>query len=395
VKPLPTAAFSMSANTICEGTNVTLTATTGNGYTYQWLKNGSPISGATSPTYTTNTSGRYSLSVALDKCNAVASSDTLTVTPTPVAGNLTASATTVCQGNTITLTASTDSVYQWFRNDNVITGSIGKTINIAETGSYSYTRRINGCISPRSNVVNATVNALPTSTFTMSSSSICEGSKVTLTASTGTGYTYQWLKNGVNIAGATSSTYSAGETGRYSVLVSNNGCSALSVTDSLTVTSIPGKPSINKDGTELVSSSATGNVWYQDGSLIQGATQQRYKPTANGNYSTKVRNNGCESVLSETFYFLVTALVDLGNDQYIKAYPNPLTNGQDLIIDWKLSGLNETIRAEVFDVTGKRIVEKRLTRNNNRISINSERGVYYVVLSWGQNQRQTIRIMKQ
>jgi hypothetical protein len=228
----------------------------------------------------------------------------------------------------------------------------------------------------------------------MSSSVICEGSKVTLTASTGTGYTYQWLKNGINISGATSSTYAAGETGRYSVLINNNGCTATSTSDSLTVSPIPSKPTINKDGTELVSSSAAGNLWYADGNIIAGANQQRYKPTNNGNYSAKVRINGCESVMSETYYFLVTALVELGNDQYIKAYPNPLTNGQDLIVDWRLGGLNTTMKAEVFDPNGKKVADKVLTKNNNRLKINGGSGLYFIQLSWGDSQRQTIRVIK-
>jgi hypothetical protein len=228
----------------------------------------------------------------------------------------------------------------------------------------------------------------------MSSSLICEGSKVTLTASTGTGYTYQWLKNGINISGATSSTYSAGETGRYAVLINNNGCSATSTSDSLTVTTIPSKPTISKDGTELLSSSAAGNLWYAEGNLISGANQQKYKPTNNGNYSAKVRTNGCESVMSETYYFLVTALVELGNDQYIKAYPNPLTNGQDLIVDWRLGGLNTSINAEVFDLQGRKVAEKVLTKNNNRLKIDGGTGMYFVQLSWGNNQRYTVRIMK-
>jgi hypothetical protein len=228
----------------------------------------------------------------------------------------------------------------------------------------------------------------------MSSSAICEGSKVTLTASTGTGYNYQWLKNGVNISGATSSTYAAGETGRYAVLVSSNGCNATSTSDSLTVTTIPSKPTISKDGTELVSSSAAGNLWYAEGNLISGANQQRYKPTNNGNYSARVRTNGCESVMSETYYFLVTALVELGNDQYIKAYPNPLTNGQDLVIDWRLGGINTTMKAEVFDPNGKKVADKVLTKNNNRLKINGGSGLYFIQLSWGDSKRQTIRVIK-
>jgi hypothetical protein len=318
----------------------------------------------------------------------------ITINPKPSTGTISAPATGICVGQSITLTASSDSAYQWYRNDTPLPNVGTKTITVNESGAYSFVSKVNGCISDKSPAVSITVSVIPTATFTMSSSTICEGSKVTLTASTGTGYTYQWLKNGINISGATSSTYSAGETGRYSVLISNNGCAATSTSDSLTVTPIPSKPTINKDGTELVSSSAAGNLWYAEGNLIAGANQQRYKPTNNGNYSAKVRINGCESVMSETYYFLVTALVELGNDQYIKAYPNPLTNGQDLIVDWRLGGLNTTIKAEVFDPNGKKVADKVLTKNNNRLKINGGSGLYFIQLSWGDSQRQTIRVIK-
>jgi hypothetical protein len=98
--------------------------------------------------------------------------------------------------------------------------------------------------------------------------------------------------------------------------------------------------------------------------------------------------------MSETYYFLVTALVELGNDQYIKAYPNPLTNGQDLVIDWRMGGLNEIISAEVFDANGRKVLEKKLSRNDNRIKINGGNGIYLLQLTLGNTQLYTMRIVK-
>jgi hypothetical protein len=98
--------------------------------------------------------------------------------------------------------------------------------------------------------------------------------------------------------------------------------------------------------------------------------------------------------MSDTYYFLVTSLVELGNDQYIKAYPNPLTSGQDLIVDWRLGGLNTAMKAEVFDANGRKVLEKKLSRNDNRIKINGGNGIYFLQLTLGNTQRYTMRIIK-
>jgi hypothetical protein len=379
--------------TLCQGQSIVLKAD--KKPNIEWYLNDSKIANATDSILTVTASGSYKARYNNPGCiSSFSSSITITVSPKPIATNITASTTSICTGQTVLLTASSDSAYQWYRNDTPLPNVGTKTITVNESGSYTYIARSNGCLSDKSTAISITVTPLPTATFTMSSSSICEGSKVTLTASTGTGYTYQWLKNGVNVSGATSSTYSAGETGRYAVLINNNGCSATSTSDSLTVAAIPSKPTISKDGTELLSSSAAGNLWYAEGNLISGANQQRYKPTNNGNYSAKVRTNGCESVMSETYYFLVTALVELSNDEYIKAYPNPLTSGQDLVIDWRIGGLNEAIKVEVFDMNGRKVLDKKLSRNDNRIKINGGNGIYILQLTLDNTQRYTIRVLK-
>lgn len=60
--------------------------------------------------------------------------------------------------------------------------------------------------------------------------SICSGNTVQLLATpTGTGYTYQWKRNGTNITGATSSTYNASLAGNYTVsILSPQSCTSLS-----------------------------------------------------------------------------------------------------------------------------------------------------------------------
>ena len=64
------AVISAQSDTIfCEGGNVTLDLTTGNGYTVQWLKNEKNINGETALSYTADQSGTYSAKVTNISCS--------------------------------------------------------------------------------------------------------------------------------------------------------------------------------------------------------------------------------------------------------------------------------------------------------------------------------------
>lgn len=75
---------------------------------------------------------------------------------------------------------------------------------------------------------NVSINAAPTATITNGASALyCSGGGIYLTAQTGTGYGYQWYRNGIAITGATSWSYLATTAGSYTVQVSNAGGCAI------------------------------------------------------------------------------------------------------------------------------------------------------------------------
>ncbi|MFN4766198.1 MAG: beta strand repeat-containing protein, partial [Bacteroidota bacterium] len=77
---------------------------------------------------------------------------------------------------------------------------------------------------------SATITAAGSTTF-------CQGGSVVLNANTGSGLTYQWQNNGVDISAATNSSYTATSAGSYTVVVSNApNCSAVSSATSVTST---------------------------------------------------------------------------------------------------------------------------------------------------------------
>lgn len=114
--------------------------------------------------------------------------------------------------------------------------------------------------STTQNVCTANVTAAGPTT-------ICPGSSVLLSANLGAGLTYQWQRNGVNIAvGGTAPTYSALISGSYTVIVTDNaGCSATSNT--IIVTTLP-SPNVNAGGNisvclgDSVTLNATGALLY-------------------------------------------------------------------------------------------------------------------------------------
>jgi hypothetical protein len=89
---------------------------------------------------------------------------------------------------------------------------------------------------------------------------------------------------------------------------------------------LPEAPEIVQQEEQLVSSMETGNQWYIWGEPIAGATDQIYTPSATGEYFVTYTNeNGCESVSSNTIYFIYTAVEDLDKDAPVTIYPNPFT----------------------------------------------------------------------
>jgi hypothetical protein len=82
----------------------------------------------------------------------------------------------------------------------------GSTIKTGYYYAYDLKVKSYGCPSNRAEVAITTKAAPKVSISPSSNFSICLNDTKTLTASTGTNYTYQWQLNGVNISGATDAT---------------------------------------------------------------------------------------------------------------------------------------------------------------------------------------------
>ena len=126
------------------------------------------------------------------------------------------------------------------------------------------------------------------------------------------------------------------------------GCIVSSDTIQLSKYAVPAAPILNRDSSNfLVSNYSIGNRWYKDGTLITDTTQ-KIKPTTGGSYTAKASQNGCISSLSVPYYYVVTDIINLGANEFIKLAPNPFIN--NLNLDFAIKGYQK-MNLDVFSIS--------------------------------------------
>ncbi len=164
-----------------------------------------------------------------------------------------------------------------------------------------------------------TINFLPVKpTITPgSSTSFCSPGSVVLSTNATSGI--EWQIGGNAITNAVTSSYTATNSGSYTVTSSINGCTSL-VSDPIQVIAnqAPSTPIISTSGgTEfckgfgsiLQTSSSVGTQWYRDGILLNGANKSNYVADTTGVYTVIVQDaNSCVSGTSNSISITVHPL---------------------------------------------------------------------------------------
>lgn len=242
--------------TVGLGASFSVVATGNDPLSYQWSKDGTPIGGATSATYTiplvrTVDAGSYSVTVTNPVGSLISSSVTLTVDPRPPLTIATPPASQIVPlGASATFTVVASGVpaptYRWTKDGIFIPGatnafySIG-AVQSSDVGNYAVVAT-NSTGSVSSSAASLTIAAPPVIVQAPLSQTVAIGASVTLNA-TASGLpdpVYQWNLNGTPIAGATSASFSLSsaqttDSGRYSVTISNVAGSVTSAAATLTV----------------------------------------------------------------------------------------------------------------------------------------------------------------
>ena len=352
VNSLPTATITPSGTTsICQGTSATLTASSGS--SYLWSNN------ATTQSISVSAAGNYSVTVTgANGCSATSPATSIAVNSLPTATITPIGTTSICQGTSTTLTASSGSSYLWSNN------STTQSISVSGAGDYSVTvTGANGC-SASSPTTSVVVNSLPMANITPGGiTTINQGTSITLT--TGVGSSYLWSNN------STTQSISVSAAGDYSVTVTGaNGCSATSLAISIDVI-----PIISVNGTTLISSSITGNQWYLNGNIIPNATSQTYTVSQNGNYTVRVTFGNGESSISEPYDVttFITGITEY-NQPTIEVYPNPSSG----IINVNI-GQIENVQVNVHNILGESIYQHSITSSIFEINLSEQPAGVYVI----------------
>lgn len=147
----------------------------------------------------------------------------------------------ICEGENAVLTSSASGGNQWYKDGVAISGAINQTYTATAAGSYTVTTTNLCCASAPSAATVLSINNTPNATITAGGPLIfAYGGNVVLSVASGTGYTYKWIKDGSEIIGASSATYTATTNGTYTVLVTSGSCVGISApVDVLTLFKLP------------------------------------------------------------------------------------------------------------------------------------------------------------
>ncbi len=225
---------------------------------YQWSKDGATVTGATSatlgfPAVATTDAGSYTVVVTNAYGTVTSSAAVVNVTTSIVPATITTHPAPVTvnagQSATFSLAAfgSAPLTYQWQKNGAAVMGATTSTLAFAtaaaaDSGSYTVIVA-NSAAAVTSSPASLIVNTAPVITAQPVSATVTAGqpASFTVTAAGTPAPSFQWLRNGTPVAGATNTTLSfasaqLADTGVYTVRATN---SVGAVTSSPAVLAIP------------------------------------------------------------------------------------------------------------------------------------------------------------
>ncbi len=315
---------------------------------YQWKRNGADIAGATASAFSTAATGAaddgalYSVSVSNIAGTVASASATLTVhVAAAVTAQPQAQAVIAPAAATFSVAAAGTAPlsYQWRRNGSAIAGATGPSYTTpatsgADSGALFSVQVGNAYGSDTSGNAALTVNLPPAISTQPANQAVVAPATATFSVlASGTApLSYQWRKNGVDIAGAVAAAYSTPATSTadhgsvFSVVVSSPYGSLTSSNATLSVTAAPVAPAITvhpSSQTVLAPAPASFSVaasgtaplsyqWRLDGAPIAGATGSSFTTGAtiladNGSQYTVTVTNSVGSATSNPATLTVNA----------------------------------------------------------------------------------------
>lgn len=325
-----TSGLSVSAN--LSSSNVAVSVPPGSSIWFRWVMSNNAT--------TANTSNDI---IAIDNVSvsfAAAADGSPAITTHPVSQSVTAG-----DPVTFTVVATGDAplAYQWSKGGADIPGATSASYTItsaagSDAGSYTVTvSNDKGSATSAAATLTVDVPVGPAITSQPASLTVDAGQSASFTVvATGSApLAYQWTKDGADIPGATSATYTinvtqVSDSGSYAVRISNSVDTVTSNAAALTVqpvvpvapsiTTHPASRSVFAGGSTTFTVVATGTVplsyqWQKNGNPIHGATSSSYTisnvtPADAGNYRVAVTNS-VSTVTSNTATLTISASIPL------------------------------------------------------------------------------------
>lgn len=371
----PQATVTASGTNVCIGDPVTLNAS--GATTYAWSGPGLNSSSGNIVQATPTQPGTYVYEVIGSIGNCTSQPVGVSVTfSNNLDVQITASHTTACEGEPVTLTASGADSYTWSGPD--ITNTMGAQIQVSSQQSGSFTYEVVGTSGNcSSSVVSSTIQFSPTPAVSIESNSTqpCLGESVILSASGASSYSWQ----GPGLSGNTGATVSATPTlpgnNTYQVVGTNNGCESsphaiildvqnpplLSISASNTVSCLNQPISLTATG-------ASDYTWMGIGLNSTSGSTVTASPNQAGSYSYQVigNNGSCISnpqTINIQFNSIPDVVLSANTSELCQGESIQLTASGANTYSWQGPGINsnsgstvmitlDTSGVMVFQVTG-------------------------------------------
>jgi len=412
IAPVSTVSLSLTTNspgnTFCSGQPATITAHPA-GLTDYTFKEGNVILG-TPPTniimLSNLSSGTHLIHcTAVDGLGNTIISDTISIKIlTSVSASISpAGPISICQGDSIILTASSGITWLWS------TGDTTQHIVVRSAGSFSVTVTISGNCTAQSSPVSVSLNQYP-STATVHNDSICKGETATLKVTSQPGVSYywfnqqsggSWLGTGVNFT-----TQPLNQTTVfYAELRSSQGCMNPNRIPVYAIVISP--PQLSFTATTSSGSSAGIQVNFINTSLNSVSYQWNFGDPAStentsteinpthiytspGNYTVTlsgVNSFGCRDSL------ISTISVDRKNEVFIPNAFSPNNDGSNDV--FRVRGTNiETVNMKIFNQWGEVIYHAPLNYWDGKVKgdwVQIGTYIYLIEVTFKNNETETYK----
>ncbi|RMZ58122.1 hypothetical protein D1632_17705 [Chryseobacterium nematophagum] len=360
----------------CTNPQVTLDATNSvyqSGATFLWTSasGGNIVSGANTLTPLVNAGGVYTLTITNPGLLTCAKQSSVAVAENlnPPVISLSSSALTICEGDSVILTASGGVTYNW-------TGLSGtgntQTVTPTSTTAYMVTGMgTNGCVSTPATI---TINVVPKIISPLHNIEICQGDSAILDAGSGSNYTYMWN------TGTNTQTINVTLPGTYTVTINNGGCSGTFTAIVSYILAPEILDVIYKDNSLTINAKNHGTTSLEysvDGGVTWQASNVFYNISKNTQYSIYVRNKGlsCYSTIDYYTFFMTNIIT-------------PNDDGTNDIIDFTAISKYKNFSGSIFDRYGAAVFKatpQSPTWNGKYLGRPLPTATYWYNLSWEDN----------